>query len=106
MRLYTCYRPLCYRCDVDAEVDYRPLDDLSRDGRIGHEPDSPMFAYKHLRNVDGLWHNWTRLFYGYEEMPACPDCGNSEYLYCYRNVESRYPGGVCLTRTRRACTQE
>ncbi|KAH3792095.1 hypothetical protein DPMN_145585 [Dreissena polymorpha] len=54
-----------------------------------------MHGFEYLQNRDGLWRNWTTAVYGYEPDPTCPECGNSENLYCDMDVDPRRPEGVC-----------
>lgn len=90
--------------NLDVETNYRSLTDLCQsctDGYShGHGPEEPMRGYSHLRNVDGLWLNWTTAFYKYEPAPSCPDRCYGKYLYCEKKGD---PNSLCLTATREAC---
>ncbi|XP_045172669.2 putative tyrosinase-like protein tyr-3 isoform X2 [Mercenaria mercenaria] len=86
------------RCsNIDIESDYRPLTDLGMKEVRQQGPLDPMFGYKHLRNVDGLWLNWTQQFYKYEPQPSCGKSCTGKYLHCDRR-------NLCLTRTKEECT--
>lgn len=97
---------LNFSCNVNPETDWRPSPDLCQVGRKAMGPYNTMYGYTHLRNIDGSWKNWTKFFYNYEDQPKCPDCGNSKYLYCDRTADPRYPEGICLTKTKEACTTD
>lgn len=64
-----------------------------------------MHGFEHLQNVNGLWRNWTTVFYNYSAQPSCPHCGYSKYLYCDKTRDPNYKNGVCVTKTLEACTQ-
>lgn len=83
--------------DVNIEEDY-PFHHCIKcnDGKShGHDPNDTMFAYSYLRNIDGLWLNWTTEYFDYEPAPSCPDNCKGKYMYCSNNV--------CLTKTVNAC---
>lgn len=106
--IYEAFRKKQKECGgIDIEADYRPLNDLClrcTDGQThGHGPDDPMWGYSHLRNIDGLWLNWTTVFYSYDPAPSCPDRCSGKYLYCDKNADPRYPDGLCLTATQETC---
>ncbi|XP_053390941.1 putative tyrosinase-like protein tyr-3 [Mercenaria mercenaria] len=91
--------------DVNLERDYRPPDDLcqtcSDTDTQGHGRYDTMWGYNHIRNIDGLWLNWTTEFYNYEPRPSCPDTCSGKYLYCDKSFNiSMYPDGICVTRTK------
>ncbi|XP_053390411.1 putative tyrosinase-like protein tyr-3 [Mercenaria mercenaria] len=98
------------RCKyIDLESDYRPMNDLcqkcSDTDTRGHGPDDTMVGYNHIRNIDGLWLNWTTEFYNYEPRPSCPHNCSGKYLYCDKSFDaSKYPDGICVTRTKSAAT--
>ncbi|WAR12661.1 TYR3-like protein [Mya arenaria] len=92
-------------CNIDPETDY-PNVNLAQDNNTGHARDDPMQAFEHLRNIDGMWNNWTTDFYSYEPQPQCPDCGNSTYLYCDKCIDSiRFPSGVCVSKQISDCKE-
>ncbi|XP_052212234.1 putative tyrosinase-like protein tyr-3 [Dreissena polymorpha] len=93
-------------CRVDVERDYREPGDYAVDNFPGHAPWEEMHGFEYLQNRDGLWRNWTTAFYGYEPAPKCPDCGNSENLYCDREIDPRRPEGVCVTKTKFFCVDQ
>ncbi|WAR12599.1 hypothetical protein MAR_026779, partial [Mya arenaria] len=65
-----------------------------------------MQAFEHLRNIDGMWNNWTTDFYSYEPQPQCPDCGNLTYLYCDKCIDSiRFSSGVCVSKQISDCKE-
>ncbi|KAH3771329.1 putative tyrosinase-like protein tyr-1 [Dreissena polymorpha] len=90
-------------CSVDVEKDYREPKDYAVDNAPGHAPWDEMHGFEYLQNHDGLWRNWTTAVYGYEPVPKCPECGNSENRYCDMDVDQRRPEGVCVTKTRFFC---
>ncbi|KAH3755414.1 hypothetical protein DPMN_190110 [Dreissena polymorpha] len=90
-------------CRVDVERDYRELGDYAVDNFPGHAPWEEMHGFEYLQNRDGLWRNWTTAVYGYEAAPRCPECGNSENLFCDRDIDPHRPGGVCVTKTKFFC---
>ncbi|XP_060586345.1 putative tyrosinase-like protein tyr-3 isoform X2 [Ruditapes philippinarum] len=90
-------------CHINPETDWRPKNDLCQIGREDHGAFDTMFGYPHLRNIDGAWNNMTQYFYNYEEQPECPHCSHSEYLYCDTKVDSEFPEGICLTKTKDVC---
>ncbi|XP_045173707.2 putative tyrosinase-like protein tyr-1 [Mercenaria mercenaria] len=91
-------------CNINPETDWRPENDLCQKDREDHGPNDVMYGYTHLRNIDGCWNNLTKVFYDYEEQPKCPNCGHSEYLYCETASDPSFPEGICLTKTKEACT--
>ncbi|KAH3824759.1 hypothetical protein DPMN_126612 [Dreissena polymorpha] len=91
------------RCRVNVENDYRQPGDYAVDDAPGHAPWEEMHGFEYLQNRDGLWRNWTTAVYGYEPAPKCPECGNSDNLYCDMDVDPRRPGGVCVTKTKFFC---
>ncbi|WAR00160.1 TYR1-like protein, partial [Mya arenaria] len=90
---------------VDVESDYRPERDLSQNNAPGHSLTSPMHGFEYLQVRQGLSNIWTSLYYDYEDHPVCPDCGNSENLYCDKTVDPTRPKGVCVTKTHFFCVQ-
>ncbi|XP_060575155.1 putative tyrosinase-like protein tyr-3 [Ruditapes philippinarum] len=84
---------------IDIETDYRPKDDIGWKNIIGQGHEDALFGYSHLKTVDGLWRNWTQMFYKYEPQPACDSTCSGEYLYC--DDQKR-----CLSRTVEACKKE
>ncbi|KAH3824745.1 hypothetical protein DPMN_126598 [Dreissena polymorpha] len=88
---------------MDVEEDYRELGDYSVDPNGQQGPNDTMQGFEHLKNSDGLWKNWTTGVYSYEEAPECPNCGNSEYLYCNKSINPNRPNGVCVPKTRDSC---
>jgi hypothetical protein len=85
--------------DIDIESDYRKENDTGREGTIEQGYNDSLFGYRHLKIKDGLWRNWTELFFNYETQPACGGTCTGEYLYC--DNENR-----CLSRTKNACKEE
>ncbi|XP_052212357.1 putative tyrosinase-like protein tyr-3 [Dreissena polymorpha] len=92
-------------CNVDAEKDYREPGDYSikNDTIALQRPTDAMQAFNHLQIRDGLWNNWTTSVYGYEPAPKCPECGNSENLYCNMTIDPRRPEGVCVPKSIDFC---
>ncbi|KAH3708433.1 putative tyrosinase-like protein tyr-3 [Dreissena polymorpha] len=92
-------------CNVDAEKDYREPGDYSvEDDKIALQRlTDEMHVFNHLQIRDGLWNNWTTTVYGYELAPKCPECGNSENLYCNITFDPRRPEGVCVSKTSHFC---
>ena len=93
---------------VNLESDYRQVGDMCLDCNKtftrGQGPNEIMHGYPHLRNIDGLWLNWTTEFYNYSARPSCPDNCNGKYLYCNTTFpETLFPRGVCVTKTRTDC---
>ncbi|XP_060569899.1 putative tyrosinase-like protein tyr-3 isoform X2 [Ruditapes philippinarum] len=82
--------------EIDIESDYRPINDTGWVNIIKQGPEDSMFGYSHLKTKDGLWRNWTDVFYTYEPQPACGGTCTGEYLYC--DNKNR-----CLSRTKEAC---
>lgn len=91
--------------NVRTEIDFRQADDTATkaEDRPLHRANASLHGFEHLQVQDGLWNNWTQVFYSYEDNPSCPDCGNSPYLYCNKDLDPRYPEGVCVSKTRQAC---
>ncbi|XP_060569910.1 putative tyrosinase-like protein tyr-3 isoform X4 [Ruditapes philippinarum] len=85
--------------DIEIESDYRQENDIGWEGIINQGHDDALFGYSHLKNKDGLWRNWTEVFFKYEPQPACGGTCTGEYLYC--DEENR-----CLSRTKNACKEE
>ncbi|XP_060569890.1 putative tyrosinase-like protein tyr-3 [Ruditapes philippinarum] len=85
--------------DIDIESDYRPANDIGWDDIIKQGPEDSLFGYSHLKTLDGLWRNWTEMFFTYEPQPACGSTCSGEFLYC--DGEKR-----CLSRTKDACKMQ
>lgn len=94
-------------CNVNPETDFRQANDSSLypEQNLLNTAHSAMHGLEHLQLMDGLWLNWTQAFYSYLDTPSCPDCGNSPYLYCNKDLDPRYPDGVCVSRTKEFCTE-
>ncbi|XP_052270922.1 putative tyrosinase-like protein tyr-3 isoform X2 [Dreissena polymorpha] len=90
-------------CNVDIEKDYREPGDYSVDPNGQQGPNDTMHGFEYLKNIDGLWKNWTTAFYSYEDAPECPKCGNSKYLYCNKSINPNRPNGVCVPKTLDLC---
>ncbi|KAH3823083.1 hypothetical protein DPMN_124881 [Dreissena polymorpha] len=97
------WRQSSLMCRVNVEKDYREPGDYAVNNAPGHAPWEEMHGFEYLQNRDGLWRNWTTAVYGYEPAPKCPECGNSENLYCDMDVDPRRPEGVCVTKTKFFC---
>lgn len=95
------------KCNVNPETDFRPEYDssLHADQTSFNKAHAAMHGFEHLQIQDGLWLNWTDSFYSYEDKPSCPDCGNSPFLYCDKDLDPRYPSGVCVSKTKEFCAQ-
>ncbi|WAR12666.1 TYR3-like protein [Mya arenaria] len=92
-------------CNIDPETDY-PATNLAQNNHSGHGPADPMHAFEYLKNIDGMWNNWTKDYYSYEPQPECPECGNSPYLFCDKNIDSiRFPNGVCVSKQISDCEE-
>ncbi|XP_060569905.1 putative tyrosinase-like protein tyr-3 isoform X2 [Ruditapes philippinarum] len=85
--------------DIDIESDYRKENDTGRKGILKQGYNDTLFGYHHLKNKDGLWRNWTKVFFNYETQPACGGKCTGEYLYC--DDKKR-----CLSRTTDACKEK
>ncbi|XP_061190605.1 tyrosinase-like protein 2, partial [Saccostrea echinata] len=72
---------------MNVEEEYEIVgDDIKR-----HLPNRTMDCFYWLRNVDGLKsHLATNVLY--EDSPACPDCGHSNYLKCHKSLNRCVPG--------------
>ncbi|KAH3823995.1 hypothetical protein DPMN_125823 [Dreissena polymorpha] len=97
------WRQSSLMCQVNVENDYREQGDYAVNNAPGHAPWEEMHGFEYLQNRDGLWRNWTTAVYGYEPVPKCPECGNSDNLYCDMDVDPRRPDGVCVTKTKFFC---
>ncbi|XP_045174082.2 putative tyrosinase-like protein tyr-3 [Mercenaria mercenaria] len=74
----------------------KSLNDIGRRFVKLQGPEDAMFGYGHLKNIDGLWLNWTKQFYIYEPQPSCGSTCSGKYLYCE-------DGNRCLTSTKEKC---
>ncbi|WAR12658.1 TYR3-like protein, partial [Mya arenaria] len=89
----------------NPEADY-PATNLAQNNHSGHGPADPMHAFEYLKNIDGMWNNWTTDFYSYKPQPECPECGNSIYLFCDKSIDSiRFPNGVCVSKQISDCKE-
>ncbi|XP_060569873.1 putative tyrosinase-like protein tyr-3 [Ruditapes philippinarum] len=84
---------------IDIETDYRPINDIGWKGTFGQGHEDALFGYKHLNTTDGLWRNWTQMYYKYEPQPACDGTCRGEFLYCDDKK-------ICLSRTKEVCKKE
>ncbi|XP_052818780.1 putative tyrosinase-like protein tyr-3 [Mya arenaria] len=92
-------------CNIDPETDY-PTTNLAQNNHPGHGPNDPMPAFEYLKNINGMWNNWTTDFYSYEPQPECPECGNSIYLFCDKSIDRiRFPNGICVSKQVSDCKE-
>lgn len=81
---------------IDSQKDYSAIARVVTGNkpynlRPFHKPNRAMNCFFWLRKIDGYWNNFTDL-YEYEDSPECPDCGNSLFFTCNKNL------GRCISK--------